>query len=326
MNKRALEQKTHGQLLTLAARAGIRGRSRMRKKLLVIALSKRRPPRSKASRPPRSKPRKSRTSAPHTAEPRARYHEMTELPSSYGQTRLVLMEVDPHLVHAYWEVTPADRKAATKRLRAENTPVPWVLRFYEIAASESGGMRLRSCFDVPVDLAPGNWYVNLPAAGKSYRAELGPVSGSGRFHAACRSNAVSIPCPEVSPRFQPRWLEVGGDFKFIQRVPEPPPEPSAWSRSSAGPAMRGVRADLSWPLDELEIHAGREEPLERTAPNTEACATAEPVVPGQGGSEIKGQAQPAPSLDNISSFALGGPGRKSAGVGPASGAKPRRSD
>jgi hypothetical protein len=251
---------------------------------------------------------------------------MTELPSSYGQTRLVLMEVDPHLVHAYWEVTPADRKAAAKRLRAENNPVPWVLRFYEIAASESGGRRLRGHFDVPVDLAPGNWYVSLPAAGKSYCAELGPISGSSRFHAACRSNAVNLPRPEVSPRFQPRWLEVGDDFKYIQRVPEPQLEPSARSGSSAGPAMKGVRADLSWSLDELEIQAGLDEPPERTAPIAEPCAATEQSAPEQVGSEIKGQAQPAPSLDNISSFALGDPGRKSAAIEPASGAKPRGSD
>jgi hypothetical protein len=177
-----------------------------------------------------------------------------------------------------------------------------------------------------VDLAPGNWYVSLPAVGKPYRAELGPISGSGRFHPACRSNAVNLPRLEVSPRFQPRWLEVGDDFKYIQRVPEPQPEPSARSRSSAGPAMTGVRADLSWSLDELEIQAGREEPPGRTAPIAEPCATTEQSGLEQVGSEMKGQAHPTPSLDNISSFALGVPRRKSAAIEPASGAKPRRSD
>jgi hypothetical protein len=318
MNKRTLERKTYGRLRTLAARAGIRGSSRMGKKSLVNALSKRRTPRSGASNPVRPKSMKSRASAPRAARRRARAREMTELPSGYGQTRLVLMEVDPHLVHAYWEVTPADRKVAMKRLGTQSAPAPWILRFYEVAEQDSGGAVIQSRFDVPVDLAPGNWYVSLPASGRSYRAELGPISGSGRFHAACRSNAVTSPRAEVSSRFQPRWLEVGDDFKSVRRVPQPAAEPLAPALAPAGPA--------AWPLDEPEITAHAEVAHDKGAAGSEpGAAPAQTALPSDGPVRER-QARPVSPHGGISSFALGGPRPKSAGSAPAPEAAPRRSD
>jgi hypothetical protein len=318
MKKTKLEQKSYDRLRTLAARAGIRGRSRMRKKALVAALL------SQPSSPSSARARKSRLSRHRAEKPQDRLYEMTELPASYGQTRLVLLEVDPHQVHAYWEVTPADRSDASKHLGVGMPPAPWILRFYEFSTSESGGAQHQRCFDVPVDLAPGNWYVQVPGSGKSYRAELGPISSGGRFHAACRSNEVSTARAHASTRFQPKWLEVRDAFQVVRRVPEPRSESPAQDHIAAGPEVPVVRENPIQP----SVH-----PEGRTFAVAQKRAAAGESIAASASSGLRqdgpGVRMPAGSdslAEDLSSFALGGPGRESAGVDPARDTKIRRSD
>ncbi len=118
------------------------------------------------------------------------------------------MEVDPGLAYAYWEVTPQDRIDVTQRLGEGATASRWVLRFHESAGNAAEGRSRGRYFDVDVDLTPGNWYVTLPAGGRSYRAELGPVDAQGHFLAACQSNIVHVPRQEASSHYAPRWMNV----------------------------------------------------------------------------------------------------------------------
>jgi hypothetical protein len=155
-------------------------------------------------------------------ETRTPHEQSRELPAAYGRTRLTLMEVHPYLVHAYWEVTPEDRAAAVKQMGAESSSVRWVLRFYEAIQNSPEHLESGGQFDVPVDLAPGSWYVTLPAAGRFYYADLGPIAASGRFVAACRSNTVHAPRSDASPHYEPQWLEVTG--AGMRREPQPQPE------------------------------------------------------------------------------------------------------
>src|SRR5208283_277072 len=101
--------------------------------------------------------------------------EEGELPASYGKTRVVMLVVDPNLVHAYWEVA-ADKLQEVKSQMEDSSQA--VLRFYEAS----------TCFDVDVDLGSGNWYVPLWSAGKSYYADLGFRDLDGSFVQLARSN------------------------------------------------------------------------------------------------------------------------------------------
>ena len=71
-----------------------------------------------------------------------------KLPEAYGKTRLVLLPVDPYLIHAYWEVAPEQLKEAT-------------LRFYRSKPLDY--------FDVPVDLQSRKSYVRLWRPKESHR-------------------------------------------------------------------------------------------------------------------------------------------------------------
>ncbi len=193
MDSVGLRSLTRKQLVAMAKNAGISRWSRLAKEQLVIALAAR---------------------IPSEAAPQ----EPTELPSSYGRTRLTLMEIEPFWIYAYWEVTPQDFRSACKQLGGDaDTGIEWVLRFYDITRAPFPAGKVYDHFDVPVDLRAGNWYVNLWSGDKTYFAEIGPRSGAGRFLAIRRSNVVCV--PRAGPPPYDAATEVGED--------EPPPQDSA---------------------------------------------------------------------------------------------------
>jgi len=160
------------------------------------------------------------------APPRGVDPEEGALPDSYGETRLVLLVVDPHLVHTYWEVAPAKLREAQTRA---GDSAEAVLRFYEAAGS----------FDVNVDLGPRNWYVPLWSAGRSYYTDLGLKDAEGNFFQLARSNVV------VTPRTLP----------VVEAADPPCAVPAPTPLSSAGGAP--LAEDLPRPKDSAEILSGK---------------------------------------------------------------------
>jgi hypothetical protein len=140
------------------------------------------------------------------------------------------MEIEPHWIYAYWEITSRDIQEASHRLCADETGSQWVLRFYDVTGLEFHGDSARDYFDVSIDLAPGNWYVNLWSGGKSYYAEVGLRSADGRFVSLCRSNAVEVPSVGPPTEYEPGWLKVEGVSDQSEGAPEP--ESLARARSS----------------------------------------------------------------------------------------------
>ncbi len=119
--------------------------------------------------------------------------EPGNLPESYGETRVVLLSVDPYLVHVYWEVNPQEFKKTQRKLRKERAHAQTILRFFDITNIVFDGTNAHSFFDIPVDLKSGNWYVHLWSPEKSYFTELGLKTEDGRFFFIGRSNTTETP-------------------------------------------------------------------------------------------------------------------------------------
>jgi hypothetical protein len=113
-----------------------------------------------------------------------------ELPESYARTRLVMLVVDPLLVHAYWEVLPNHFNEAKRRLDGGSNPPQAVLRFHETRSA--GEVPEPNWFDVGVELSARNWYVPLWSPNKGYYVDLGLKSGKV-FLALARSNSIRTP-------------------------------------------------------------------------------------------------------------------------------------
>jgi hypothetical protein len=114
--------------------------------------------------------------------------EEAELPESYGATMVVLLAVNPYLVHALWDLAPGDLRQMAGPLGAKPRHIPGRLRFHDM----TGGLP-RGSFDVEVDLLARNWYVHLWSPGKTYYVELGAGTEGAGFIPLARSNVIDTP-------------------------------------------------------------------------------------------------------------------------------------
>jgi hypothetical protein len=213
--------------------------------------------------------------------------ELTELPSSYGHTRLTLMPVDPYHIHAYWEVTPHDYGAVMEHLGSERASAHWALRFYDVTYIDFDGTNAHSYFDQPVDLAASNWYVNLWSSEKTYCADIGARAPTGLFEPACRSNFVRTPRVGESPHYRPEWLRVEGVFDKVECATLSPPSTSS---VTAADFPAPVQTAPHEPVAETHIpkYYGELLPLARAVPQD---APGEPRL-GSAWHEVRGGLSP----------------------------------
>lgn len=147
-------------------------------------------------------PIQAKTARSVTASPGIRLQRKNydDLPWSYGETELVLMPVDPFLIHAYWDFSPKDWEEIQARRR------PVILRIYDVTMIQFDGTNAHHYFDVPVILEAQNWYVHLWSAEKSFCADLGWLLPD--FQPIVRSNVIQTPRAGVSIFEESRWIEV----------------------------------------------------------------------------------------------------------------------
>jgi len=129
------------------------------------------------------------------------------LPSFYGKTCLAILPRDPGWGYAYWEITKRDKETLPK-----GKPL---LRIYRLDARSAR----RFSSSIKVDLGSGNWYFRVERDDSSYVAELGIMTGSGRFFLIARSNVIHIPRGRVCDRDDQDWCVIRSEFNgMIERA------------------------------------------------------------------------------------------------------------
>ena len=153
--------------------------------------------------------KKTQKSLPDVPRPSAPDHAPTKAPDG---ARVVLLPVDPYLIHVYWTLTRENIAAARLPLGNEYERAEAVLRFYanHLASDRSGGFH---SFDVCVDLNAPNWYVHLRAPDRSYYVDLGVRTEDGRFFSFARSNVVEMPRHSPATGAEARDMLVEGSFQ-----------------------------------------------------------------------------------------------------------------
>ncbi len=114
-----------------------------------------------------------------------------ELPSSYGETRIIMHIRDPHWAWCYWEFSKVERKMLEERLGAfEYAHTEMVLRIL----NDTMGY----FFDIKLTDDADNWYVCLNDANCDYRAVLCVSIPSEGIKALATSGTVHTPADRVS--------------------------------------------------------------------------------------------------------------------------------
>jgi hypothetical protein len=154
-----------------------------------------------------------------------------EIASSYPPprlgTELVLLEIDPHRAHAYWNIDVEDYRAA---VTACGDPAPpLLLRVHDVTGVEFDGTNSNSHFDLQVQGLQGHWYVDLWRDGRSHLAELGLRRADGRLELLARSNVVSTPPAAESPHYHTEAVNTAAtdpSLRFTDLTIDPDLNPS----------------------------------------------------------------------------------------------------
>lgn len=209
-----------------------------------------------------------------------------ELPVSYGRSRVVVLAIDPHHVHAYWEITPGDAAAARETLgRSSVTPPTWVLRFHDVTRVAADTSSAHGYFDIEIDPDARNWYIDLWSPDKTYLVELG-LRLSSDFSAVSRANPVTVPPAELSLPTVPEWRTADPERATTHPVAASDPRLPAAPAIAAAPQVALERAPgLAWAFppggdvaaEQPWVRASRELDAQRVeaAPGAEAALAAE---------------------------------------------------
>jgi hypothetical protein len=175
---------------------------------------------------------------------------------AYGKSRLVLLPVDPYLIHAYWQIVPRELHEAKTQAGAARA----VLRFYKIGKTRPKDAPA-DWFDVEVDLQSPNWYVHLWSAEHAYRVDLALKKKDGSLVRMVTAQVVQMPRTVPAIAVDQHFMKV----EVVKPEPEsvPPPAPAPVSVLVERPQPQRipsqsvnrptVRSTVAKPIDSSEI-------------------------------------------------------------------------
>lgn len=195
---------------------------------------------------------------------------------------LVLIDVDPRVLHAFWSLPLALVQDARATLGAAGATAPLVLRLAPVAedaTAEGEGRARRDAFDVNVSGLQSRAYIDIEAAARRWRATLGLKRGDGTLIALAHSNAAALP-------------PLG-----------PAPLQASAVEASPGPAAAAAQTETALPLPALPATAPAAQPgIAQPEPASEA-------EPARVAAEAAAGTAPGPfALEDVlplSSFVLG---------------------
>ncbi len=200
-----LEEMTLRQLRKVASECAISRYSRMRKSQLLAAIQQ--VQRSKVSISP------SRTLEAQEAVEAAKFElgqedrtggifsdvdeDLADLPSGYGESRIVLMPRDPQWAYTYWDI-PNEHKQELRQQGGQQL----ALRIYDVTDINLEYQSPHSIQEYPSDELAREWYLPIPVSDRDYVVDVGYRCADGRWLVLARSTPVHVP-----PVYPSDWIE-----------------------------------------------------------------------------------------------------------------------
>jgi uncharacterized protein len=124
-------------------------------------------------------------------------HGLADLPSGYGDSRIVLMPRDPQWAYAYWDI-PNDHKEELRRQGGQQL----ALRIYDVTDISLEYQSAHSVQEYPCDELAREWYLPMPVSDREYTVDIGYRCADGRWLVLARSAPVRVP-----PVYPSDWIE-----------------------------------------------------------------------------------------------------------------------
>ncbi len=129
----------------------------------------------------------------------------SDLPESYGDTRIVTLARSPHTLYVYWEAGADNVEQAKFSLGKDWSEISWVLRVYDVTDVEFDESNANYFFDVDIDSVTRSRYVDIERSGRDYIVAIGLKDNKGNFSRITLSNKVHAPRDEISGTMAPGW-------------------------------------------------------------------------------------------------------------------------
>ncbi len=182
-----------------------------------------------------------------------------EFPLTGERSRVVLMDVDPYWLHAYWNLCPESLQRAQADFAAAGQKIHLVLRFRELSDQEadvhhSGTLPLEA-FDQELWDARGRVEVEVRGGGGRYQAELGLTAADGGWRSLAHSNSVQMPPAGPFPEPGMATLNIAAELPLEDTAEE------------GGNSLASVITEGLPMADDPSLRAGPAEVLEPEFPN-----------------------------------------------------------
>lgn len=129
--------------------------------------------------------------------------------------RVVLIVRDPYWLQVSWEVTRQSVLRAQAAMAEQWHSARPTLRVLEVENSGTTSTAERVIREIAIHSGVQNWYIDVTNPPKSYRVDLGYLSGNGRFYAIGRSNTVTTQRPGTGESLDDNWTDVAENFEKI---------------------------------------------------------------------------------------------------------------
>ncbi|MCG6136218.1 MAG: DUF4912 domain-containing protein [Nostoc sp. LLA-1] len=122
---------------------------------------------------------------------------LADLPSGYGESRIVLLPRDPQWAYTYWDI-PNEHKAELRQQGGQQL----ALRIYDVTDISLDHQSPHSIQEYPADELAREWYIPVPVSDRDYVIDIGYRTADGRWLVLARSARVHIP-----PVYPSDWIE-----------------------------------------------------------------------------------------------------------------------
>ena len=123
--------------------------------------------------------------------------DLGELPSGYGDSRIVVMPRDPQWAYCYWDVAN-ESKEDLRRQGGQQL----ALRIYDTTDLDINSESPHSVQEYLCDEMAREWYLPVPVSDRNYVVDIGYRCNDGRWLVLARSNSIRIP-----PVYPSDWIE-----------------------------------------------------------------------------------------------------------------------
>jgi len=146
--------------------------------------------------------------------------EVPELPWGYDDNKITVMARDPKWVFAYWDISEDKRRSMSENYGPDWEKSHSVLRVYDVTGVNNFDCtKANKYFDVEINEYTGKRYVNVEAANRAYRVDLGRILSDGNFIVMARSNVTSTPRNTISEKIDTDWMLVSeNELQLLSRL------------------------------------------------------------------------------------------------------------